>query len=879
MITAEANAQGIPPSLALSVVEQESNFDPAVRSPKGAIGLFQLMPNTAKEQGGDPNDPQQNIRMGVSYLKKQLLNHGGDVSLALASYNAGPGAVANAGGIPQFPETQKYIDQITNTRLPKYTSYDAPQGGRGAPPPRPTSSAAPPAPPTEDSLLWKYTKEAAKTFDPRERSGRQNIAGALAGAGAAYLSGGGSLLFQAAAGVTGAALGGATEEAGEQAAHGEDASGKALLGAAATQGGQEALGQTGGWALRAGGNRILETGIAKKAAGALESMRTTKAAVLHQALNDAEDVLRTTRRTSAANLRTVRSTTGAATAAVRGTAASDLAQAEAKAAVGTQPIEQQFARTSGAIGAPNMDAAGRKGVAVLEGPFQSHMNEVGKSVETAAESGPPVDISAVKAKAQDIFDREIKGVASYFSGPGDEASEAAKAQAMELLGNMEKRGASEADRLEFLNRMKAAGVPVGIADATWETAKHPAMGVLQAIKNSPDVVPFNVAHQLKRDLYEKVSFDSPAKKRVGQITKGIGLKIRDVMTGFKPYDEATAAYERLATISGDNTLVKTARDLADTDPGALVKGIKVDEPTKLAFLKEALVDKAAAGGDAKGGQAAWDSVRRAWASKHILSGGLEKLGENLAKVTDNPEFASVFFGDQNGKAVLNNFKQMASAYEQVVAKGEAEIAATKAAGEQAVDLSRAAGQGQRATVADQGRTAVQGAENARVAASRAKSAATEQTPLEKKFAESSISPAARQRPEQMMTDAARLAFMSPNFSGFWTAVFHFLRGPSSKDLLEWSVYSPTHTQWFVQALNSAHPGVALADLTRIASHELTAAMDERGSRGQARVREILGFSGKGAPPPSGPPPAGGGRGRASTPPPRPRSLAEGPVAP
>ncbi|APX25026.1 MAG: lytic transglycosylase domain-containing protein [Rhodobacteraceae bacterium] len=106
-----ARRHGVPEDLFLRLVKQESNFNPRAKSHKGAIGLAQLMPFTAKRLGVDPTDPKQNLEGGARYLKAQYLKFG-SWRLALAAYNAGPGAVAKHGGVPPYRETRNYVKTI-----------------------------------------------------------------------------------------------------------------------------------------------------------------------------------------------------------------------------------------------------------------------------------------------------------------------------------------------------------------------------------------------------------------------------------------------------------------------------------------------------------------------------------------------------------------------------------------------------------------------------------------------------------------------------------------------------------------------------------------------------------------------------------------------
>jgi soluble lytic murein transglycosylase-like protein len=113
-INAAAQKYGIDPALLKGLIRQESNFNPNAQSPAGAAGLCQLMPGTAAALGcTNPLDPAQAIDAGAKYLSQQLKAFGGDVSKALAAYNAGPGAVQRYGGVPPYAETQNYVRQVT----------------------------------------------------------------------------------------------------------------------------------------------------------------------------------------------------------------------------------------------------------------------------------------------------------------------------------------------------------------------------------------------------------------------------------------------------------------------------------------------------------------------------------------------------------------------------------------------------------------------------------------------------------------------------------------------------------------------------------------------------------------------------------------------
>lgn len=181
-----AAVYGLEPALIKAVISVESDFDPQAVSAKGARGLMQLMPLTASELGVERiHDPWENVEGGARFLRYQLDRFKGDERLALAAYNAGDGAVARYGGIPPFPETQRFVTAV----LARYRAFRAADGAmtaRSAPRP-PAPRAATPEPAPEPAIVIEVEDgsrlvEATSRLEhgiAEERAGRRTEAAAL----------------------------------------------------------------------------------------------------------------------------------------------------------------------------------------------------------------------------------------------------------------------------------------------------------------------------------------------------------------------------------------------------------------------------------------------------------------------------------------------------------------------------------------------------------------------------------------------------------------------------------------------------------------------------------------------------------------------------
>jgi len=846
IISAEAKKARVPPELAFAMVDQESGGDPTATSQKGAHGFFQLMPETAKALGVDPSDPIQNIRGGLTYMRQMLDRHKGDVRLALASYNAGPGAVAKAGGVPDFPETTAYVQKILG-RLqgaqpttpagkpalgrpqvgqPPTTATLTPEEAAGTPSYPTVKPLTHPAPPDiqgpigAEPAYWleRGARAAGEAFDPRTPEGRRNLAG---GAGAALataatVSTGG--LAAVAIPVLGATGGGMIAESGEQLVGTKPPSGLETAKAGGEMGLYELVGgQLLPYAAKAIGRRMIASSVGKAAAEHLATARTSVITRFQNAVDAASATAGQIKTLAGQTVRNVRqsaaqSIKGARTAGEQGVKSAE-AQAEAATTAAAAPYSAMVAQP------PSAATAGRAAQATISGPATTARDLVGQQVEAAAQSGPRVDITALKAEAQTILERIAKPQRTFPHGMPEAIELPPGFPSAEMIPQLEAQaagaGADAAQARSILAARESMLADLTAAQdaAHTETLKHPALGVIQRILNADDTVPFHDLHLWKSELQNSLqgSYDKAVNKQVTSITQKLAGGMREALAVHQPYNEATAAYAEIVPLYTKEYAAKLRR-AASTDPESLIRMITPQKPTAARMLRDLLVEQSAQGGKPGQGQAAWDLVRSAWTHKNVLKGGIENLDANLAKLPK--EFSDIFYGDAKGQQVVQNLRQIASAYKAAKGAGEAGVEAAKASGKSGVERAAAAGRSQ-VEAATQGREAVrlQAAQDVRTAR-RDLQVARRPTLEETRFQESSI--AGRQpTPGELAAHGVRAVVLGPTQIWGGLSWIKLLSGPKERDLIEWAAYSPANTQRLVRLMTGPSPtGLALADLFR-----------------------------------------------------------------
>lgn len=698
VITSIAKQHQVPPELALSIAEHESNFDPSAKSSAGAIGIMQLMPATAQSLGVDPDDPVQNITGGIKLLAELRKQYGGDVQKMLQAYNAGPSAV-DSGVIPA--ETQAYTANVMagiSKRMRKAPDVSLPADIN-----RPVASHGA-AKPEEKGFLASM----ADSMNPMNREGRRNLAGMAGGVAGGLLaspSGPGAI----AAAPVGAAAGGALEDYVESLISGDENPGMSALKTGATQGAYEAVGGALMWPVRrlaraaaatTVGRQAVEE-IGRRAASASEaastlirhvkgsnetaleatrqaaSKATTRAEQLGAELVEGSKVGTAGKVTKAAEKAT------AQTAAARKQASELLARADAEAADDVASAralyEQAHAEPPAAPGgAVKPVVAGLPGhLGDGQGPAKRALDIAGKRVEESAQSGPAVDYQPVQQALEEMRAKAFP-----------EALNPAKQEGGRGIGFLANRGpqtAAAAAQAQFRNDPQMlAIISKQLGEDLKLPADHPLPGVLAKIQNAPASVSFADSHALKTELDSAVNWDRSSKNKLQQLTKGIRNVLREQMSGHAPYDEATSAYRAVVPLYRSGVGQKLIRDAA-VAPDRVATVLSAKSPAAAQAVKDLLVTQSAKGGSPEVGQQAWDAVRSAHTYNSLIKGGVEKLSERVEKLTtENPEFAKVVYGDATGSKVLNNLKAIGDAYKLAEQQAAERIAAAKAAGQSVI---------------------------------------------------------------------------------------------------------------------------------------------------------------------------------------------------
>lgn len=864
IIDYEAKKQGVDPRLVHAVVKTESDYNPAATSPAGAVGLMQLMPATAAKWKVDPADGVQNIRGGVSELKALLDEHHGDVTLTLRRYNGSPRASAAA--------TQPYVDTV----LKHLHAAQQPTPGEDPSAPPPTIGHPPPAAP-ESWKDWtiRQGKEMAASFDPRTSTGRQNLAGGVGAAGLTTLATATAPvslpllgLGAAVAGVVGAFAGGEAANLGEQVVGNAPPSTTSALEAGAGQGFQEAVGRGTMWGVQSLGRRAIAGRVGRLATRGLETtgeaLSASKAYTLgklQDALDASQTLLRKMKATTKEATAQARTSTSQMVTDTANRAKQGVALAEAQGAAGVEAARMPYTRVVGTP-PPSPAAAGTLVNEVIQtGGAAKARNIAGQAVDAAAMTGPDVDITALKAEAQQVIERQIRPPAESFPRKGaatvtDEAVTAQSGIAPEQIAAMRAKATAEGPTSNAARNLAdlTAAVTTAQGEAAQETLKHPAMGVLSRIMNAADSVPFKDAHLWKVELDNAIrnTRDQSVRSQVASLTQKFTGTLRETLraANHAPYEAATAAYAKIAPLY-TKAIAAQLKKVAVTNPesiiGMLSPTTSSTGATRARMLVDLLTQQAEAGGDAEGGRAALDAVQAAWVRKKIIDGGIEKLGDRVDKLP--PDFRAAFLSTGQAPAVLDRLKLIHTAFKTAQLTSEQGVEATARAGQQDVQAATARAIGMRASTRQAGAQQVEQAAAQVAPARRAIGAAREGFAAQEgilreqqaAFAKSSLAPkVAPGIPVGTQADLLRVAAMaasggvSHSYYGA-LSLARLLKGPTANDLVHWAASSDVTTRAFVTAMTSSVPGAALADLVRASG-----ILNEAPRKATAKVKHLMG---------------------------------------
>jgi Transglycosylase SLT domain len=852
IVGAEAARQKVDPRLAIAVARTENGgYDPSARSPAGAIGLMQLMPATAKRHGVDPTDPYQNIKGGVAELRQLLDQNGGDVRKALSLYNGSPSADPAVTGA--------YADRVL-ARI-----QGMPRGAGTAPAAQPATPATPAAqpaatpPPAPSPALAKFgpmPPDSGRRMSPET----ERMIGGAVGAGALGMATEGlgflpeiaegveglpAAIKWGAAGIrslastAGAAAGGAGVAASQGAPPTE------VKGAAEQQAGWEFGGKLAfapaSWLLK----RAAATTIYKAASEGLAGARSSIADAFGKALERAESLVGETaaagteaRATAATRVAQTQATgragVEAATAASRQGVEGATARLQTAKTAGEQAMEgqrAQFAATPPP--SPSPTVAGRTAAQVVAHPtvageapgaVQGSFNRMGQDIERTLGQTPMQDVTAIKAQAQGILDRET--TLPLAVPPPEQATQALPSTSRTAL--------------ERILRMP---------DRTTAADLHDAMKTLGDIgwkRGDVSLTSENIGR---------------AKKVYSTIRQQLGAANPELDQALTNYSKATKLY--------NNSLAPQIVKKAMGNPDAIAGLFDPYEPERLRMTQRVFLEHGGAEG-----QAAWDGLRSHIVYDHFIAGGLDKLGERLADPRSQ-EFLQVLGGDPAGARVIGRLREIAAGFETLqadsaaaVGTAQAGVASARSAGAQGISAARSAAstanlgaqQAQHATTVGTAET-LGARKDAAAGLKSSAGAADKQLSAQQKYLQAS---SLKNTPGvgQTLKDLAILggtgaftaagaaagghvagpvgAMIGGSFGPMWYirhgAIRRLMQSPEMADLVQWASYAGPRTQALVRALKSPAPGMLVADLLRqakIGTH-LPAATPPPGATGRAR---------------------------------------------
>lgn len=904
VIRESARKHGVPEAFALAVAEKESSFNPEAIGPDiptmpgvRARGTFQLLPDTAKRLGVDPEDHFQNIDGGVKYLRELLDASQGDLDLTLKTY----------GGFKTKDPTP-YITDITE-RMAKFGPGGAVSAAAAPPPASPAgrpvatgraSGAGPAAttPPGMDvttdpvsGVVSTMGELFVKPYDPRTPEGRRNLAGLGGEVAISRIPGlgvvapeAGQVLSNVTRGLNlarrtivpalGAGIGAGTEVAVENAFTDRNLSDLIVdkpvddpLRIAAEQALYSVGGQAVMWPIRRAGKLVLgarigkaaEAGVKAEVAGAREAGTRAVSQVrdkVAEGLEAARILERANQAATKANLQSKIAAAKAAAAAQVGAAETrgayqtvgakvNAAMQLAKTELDNTDMLQTFTKEYDNLLAnpPSVGGTVEAARTVLEGPAKRALEMAGQRVEEAAASGPMINVAPLRKTIEGLIKQ--KRPASIFEQGGKSRvvgfgpSAVREAQAGVKLPAATTSGGKQLTPDEIRSIQAEVAKQLGVAET------HPLPGVIGKIMTiSTDQIPFKEAHQIKRLLDEAVNWDRAAKKHLEAMTKGTRIALREELAVHEPYNVATAAYHALVPIYRKGIGKRLSSALMN-NPDAAARLLKSNDPIQAQTLKDLLVTQAAAGGDSKAGQMAWDMVRAQFTYDRLIKGGAEGLQDRVRNlIAQHPEFVKVIADDDNGKQVLQNLANLGAAVNSakelaaqrlaatkatgkaavsaVEGTAAADVAATRQAGEQSVaDMRKAAAdvlresRAQGATrIAQQGKA---GRAEVRSIGERARAATAAAVAKQERLQGSSVM---RSSVSGQVADIMRAVTLG---TGSWfgnLSILRLVNGPKGDDLLEWAAYSTQNTQRLTQALMGQMPDRAVSMLLRDAGFAL-----------------------------------------------------------